>query len=118
MDCWGYLDKSKEYERKRAHLVPAWVEAWILGAVVVSFVGGRLLHCFIQSGPIGPCFSTGMPRILSMSLHSAALLLGVWAGPRLGLRFDNKPLGWMSGALLVVVVSAVLVWTGFPIGGP
>jgi hypothetical protein len=93
MDRWGYLDKCKENERKRAHLVPAWVEAWILAAVVVSLVGGRLLHCFIQSGPIGTCFIEGMPRILSMSLHSAALLLGVWAGPRLGLRLDNKLLG-------------------------
>jgi len=27
MDRWGYLDKWKEYEQKRARLVPGWVEA-------------------------------------------------------------------------------------------
>jgi len=51
-----------------------------------------------------------------MSLHSASLLLGVWAGPRIGLRLENKALGWLCGGLLVVVVSGLLMWIGFPVG--
>jgi len=51
-----------------------------------------------------------------MSLHSAALLLGIWAGPRIGLRLQNKPLGLLCGALLVVVVSTALLWIRLPIG--
>jgi hypothetical protein len=112
MDRWGYLDKWKEYERKRARLTPGWVEACILVAVVASLVGGRLLHCAIEVGPLETCIAAGMPRVLAMSMHSAALLLGIWAGPRIGLQF-----GWLCGALLFVIVSAALVWTGFPIGG-
>ena len=51
-----------------------------------------------------------------MSLHSAALLLGIWAGPRIGLRLQNKPLGWLCGALIVVVGSTLLAWNGFFLG--
>ena len=58
-----------------------------------------------------------MPRVLGISLHSAGLLLGMWAGPRIGLRLHSKELGWLCGALIVVAVSAALAWTGFPIGG-
>jgi len=112
MDRWDHLDKWKEYERRRARLVPGWVETAILMAVVVSLVGGRLLHCLIAAGPLGACMEAGVPRAWAMSLHSAALLLGIWAGPRIGLQF-----GWLCGALLFVIVSAALVWTGFPIGG-
>ena len=116
MDRWGYLDKWKEHERKRARLVPGWVEACILAAVVASLFGGRLFHCLIVSEPIGHCLQAGMPRLLAMSLHSASLLLGVWAGPRIGLRLENKALGWLCGGLLVVVVSGLLMWIGFPVG--
>jgi hypothetical protein len=87
MDRWVYLGKWKEYEQKRARLVPGWVEAWFLALVAVSLVGGRLLYCLIESGPLGTCIAAGVPRVLSMSLHSAALLLGISAGPRIGCDF-------------------------------
>jgi hypothetical protein len=54
--------------------------------------------------------------VFGISLHSAALLLGIWAGPRIGLRLHNKGLGWLCGALIVVITSAALIWIGFPIG--
>lgn len=57
-----------------------------------------------------------MSRVLAMSLHFAALLLGIWAGPRIGLRLHDKGLGWLCGALIVVAMSAVLIWIAFPIG--
>ena len=117
MDRWGYLDRWKEQEKRRARLVPGRVEACILAAVVASLLGGRLLHCLLESGPLGTCIAAGMPRVLAMSLHSAALLLGIWAGPRIGLRLHSKALGWLCGALIVVAISTVLVWIGFPIGG-
>ena len=84
--------------------------------MAVSLVGGRLLYCLIESGPLGTCIAAGVPRVLSMSLHSAALLLGIWAGPRIGFRLESKALGWMCGALLVLVASAALVYLGFHIG--
>ena len=55
-------------------------------------------------------------KVLAMSLHSASLLFGILAGPRIGLRLRNKALGWPCGALLVVVVSAALLWIGPPMG--
>ena len=116
MDRWDHLDKWKEYERRRARLVPGWVETAILMAVVVSLVGGRLLHCLIAAGPLGACMEAGVPRAWAMSLHSAALLLGIWAGPRIGLQLESKALGWLCGALIVVVASATLVSLNFSIG--
>ena len=90
MDRWGYLDKWKEYERKRARLIPGWVEAYILAAVVASLLGGRLLHCALEVEALGTCIAAGMPRVLAMSLHSGALLFGIWAGPRVGLRLESE----------------------------
>ena len=117
MDRWGYLDKWKEYERKRARLIPGWVEAYILAAVVASLLGGQLLHCAIEVEALGTCIAAGMPRVLAMSLHSGALLFGIWAGPRVGLRLESKALGWLCGSLIVLASCTVLVWIGFPIGG-
>ena len=57
-------------------------------------------------------------QMLAMSLHSAALLLGIWVGPRIGFRLDSKGLGWVFGMALIVGISAVLVWIGFPIASP
>src|SRR5215213_523791 len=98
MDRWGYYTRWADDERGRARLVPAWVDACILAAIVVSLLGGRLLHCAIEQGPLASCIQAGMPRVVAMSLHCAALLLGIWAGPRIGLRLNNKALGWTCGA--------------------
>lgn len=73
MDRWGYIDWWKKQERRRARLVPGWVEACIL----------------------------------------ALVLLGIWAGPRIGLRLNTKPLGWLCGALIIVALSCMLVLFGF-----
>ena len=116
MDRWAYYTRWADEERDRARLVPAWIDACILAVIVVSVIGGRLLHCTIEQGPLGSCIQAGMPRVLGISLHSAGLLLGIWAGPRIGLWFHSKELGWLCGALVVVITSAVLLRIGFPIG--
>ena len=116
MDRWGYYTRWAEEERRRSRLIPAWVDACIFGLLVVCFVGGRVLHCATLADPFGGCLYDGVPRVLSMSLHSAALLFGIWAGPRIGLRINNSELGWVCGALIVVGISAALVWIGLPIG--
>ena len=117
MDRWGYYTRWADEERGRARLIPAWIDACILAAIAVSLVGGRVLHCAIEQGPLESCVLTGMPRVLAISLHSAGLLLGIWAGPRVGLRLHSKELGWLGGALIVGGTSMMLIWIGFPIGG-
>ena len=116
MDRWGYYTRWADEERGRARLVPAWLDACILAAIVVSLIGARLLLCAIDQGPLVSCMQTGMPRVLGMSLYCAGLLLGIWAGPKIGLRLHSKALGWLCGALIVVAASAALAWMGFPIG--
>ena len=116
MDRWGHYTKLADEERDRARLVPAWIDVCVLAGIVVSLTGSRLLLCAIEQGPLGSCMQAGIPRVLGISLHSAGLLLGIWAGPRSGLRLQSTELGWLSGALMVVAVSAALVWIGLPIG--
>ena len=116
MDRWGYYTRWADEERGRARLVPAWIEACILAAIVASLVGGRLIHGATERGPLGSCVLTGMPGVLAISLHSAGLLLGILAGPRIGLRLHSKELGWLCGVLIVVGFSMMLVWFGFPKG--
>ena len=115
MDRWGYYTKWADEERGRARLVPAWIDACVLAAIVLSLVGGRLIHCAVEQGPLGSCIQAGMPRLLGISLHSAGLLLGIWAGPRIGLRVHSKELGWLCGAMIVMAISAALMWLGFRI---
>ncbi len=57
----------------------------------------------------------GMRRVIGMSLHGASLLLGIWVGPRIGLRFQRYWLGYVVGALIVLAATIILIRLGFPI---
>ena len=115
MDRWNQYGTWSEFERRRAALIPGRVEVWIFAILVISLVGGRPLHCASVESPLQACVQGGMHRVIGMSLHSASLPFGVWAGPRIGLRFERYWLGYVVGALIVVVGSAVLIWLGFAV---
>jgi len=115
MDRWNQYGTWSEFERRRAALIPGRVEVWIFALVVISLFGGRLLHCATSEGSMQVCMQDGMHRVIGMSLHTASLLVGIWAGPRIGLQVQRYWLGYVAGALIVVLTSASLVWLGFPI---
>jgi hypothetical protein len=115
MDRWGYHGTWSKFERRQARLIPGRIEVWILAILVVSFFGGRLLHCLTGDAPMQACMQGGMHRVIGMSLHAASLLLGIWAGPRIGLRLQRYWLGYVCGALIVLSISATLAWIEFPI---
>jgi hypothetical protein len=115
MDRWDQHGTWSEFERRRARLVPGLFGVLIFAAVVVSLFGGRLLYCLTADGPMQACMRDGMHRVIGMSLHAASLLFGIWAGPRIGLRIQRYWLGYVGGALIVLSISAALVWLGFPI---
>ena len=96
MDRWGYYSKWADEERGRARLVPAWIDACILAAIVVSVIGGRLLHCAIEQGPLGSCIQAGMPRVLGISLIAPAFCLEY--GPALGLDIGCTTRNWAGCA--------------------
>ena len=113
MDRWNQYGTWSEFERRRSRLIPPRVEVWIFGILVLTLLGGRLLHCAIFGGPLQVCVQDGMHRVIGMSLHGAALLLGIWAGPRIGLRLRRYWLRYAAGALIAIVGSASLAWLGF-----
>jgi hypothetical protein len=115
MDRWNQYGTWSEFERRRARLIPGRVEVWIFAVIVVSLCGGRLLHCAINAGPMQTCVQDGMHRVIGVSLHAVSLVFGIWAGPRIGLRLQRYWLGYVAGALIVLVASASLIWLAFPI---
>ena len=115
MDRWNQYGTWSEFERRRDSLVPGRVEAWIFAILVLSLLGGRMFYCLSEPGSVQACMQSGMHRILSISSHAAALLLGIWAGPRIGLRLRRYRLGYVAGTLIVVAASASLTWLGFSI---
>src|SRR4051794_17581282 len=86
-----------EYERRRAALIPGRVEVWIFAVIVIALFGGRLLACATAEGPMPACMQEGMHRVIGMSLHGASLLFGIWAGPRIALRFQRYWVGYAAG---------------------
>src|SRR4051794_37481613 len=108
MDRWNQYGTWSEFERRRARLIPGRVEEYIFAVIAVSLCGGRLLHCAINEGPMQTCMQDDVHGVIAMSLHAASLLLGIWAGPRIGLRLQRYWLGYVAGALIVLVASASL----------
>ena len=115
MDRWNQYGTWSEFERRRARLIPGRVEVWIFAVIVVALFGGRLLACATAEGPMQVCMQAGMHRVIGMSLHCASLLIGVWAGPRIGLQLRRYWLGSVAGALIVLAASGSLIQLGFPI---
>ena len=62
------------------------IDVWIFAIIVTALFGSRVLHCLMAEGPTQACMQDGMHRVLGVSFHAASLLLGIWAGPRIGLR--------------------------------
>ena len=59
MDRWGQYRRWSEFERRQARLIPGRVEVWIFAVVVISLVGGRVLHCVMAAGPLQACMQDG-----------------------------------------------------------
>jgi hypothetical protein len=115
MDRWNQYGTWSEFERRRAQLIPGRVEVVIFAILLLSLVGGRVLYCASSDGPLQACMQAGMHNVISRSLPGAAILLGIWAGPRVGLRLQRFWLGYLVGALIALIGVAFLVWLGLPI---
>ena len=115
MDRWNYYGTWSEFERRRAQLIPGRVEVAIFAIIVLSLFGGRVLYCASLHEPFQNCMEAGMHNVLGRSRHGASVLLGLWAGPRIGLRFRRYWFGILSGALITLAGSTSLVWLGFTI---
>jgi hypothetical protein len=117
MDRWNHYGTWSEFERRLAQLIPSSVEVAIFAILVLSLFGGRALHCASVDGAVQSCMHAGMHNIVGRSLHGGAVLLGIWAGPRIGLRLQRYWLGYLAGALITLAAMASLVLLGFPIIG-
>ena len=115
MDRWNQYGTWSEFERRPALLIPGRIEAAIFAILVLSLFGGRALHCASMAGPLQSCMQAGMHKVIGRSLHGGAVLLGFWAGPRIGLRLQRYWLGYVAGALIALAAIASLAWLGLPL---
>jgi hypothetical protein len=115
MDRWNHYGTWSEFERRRAQVIPGGVEVAVFAILVLSLFGGRALYCASLHEPFQNCMVAGMHNVIGRSLHGASALLGLWAGPRIGLRLQRYWLGYVAGALIVLVGIRSLVWLGFPL---
>ena len=54
----------------------------------------------------------GMPRVIGMSLQAGALILAIWAGPKIGRTLNSQVLGYVSGGTIFLALTALLLWLG------
>src|SRR4051812_30062196 len=116
-DPSGQRSTWTERERQRARILPGYIDVLIFAIAVIAFIGGLVMHCVAAPGPVQVCVQAGSYGVLSRALYAAAVLVGVWACPRIGLRLNNQALGWVCGAAIVLALAALLFLLGFQPSG-
>ena len=110
MDEHGFnsIKRRLEEAKPRANAM----DGWILAIVVFCLFSGRTIYCASVGGDFQACMQSGMPRGIGMSLQAGVLILAVWAGPKIGRRFESQVLGYVSGGMILLALSALLLWLG------